>query len=65
MTDTSTGHVIIAADRDVGLRRGIGSFGLATAIINVVVGAGIFTLPAGMARAAGPYAPAPGPRCTR
>jgi len=46
-----------AADtRDDGLRRGIGAFGLAAAIVNVVIGAGIFSLPAGMARTAGPYA---------
>ena len=46
-----------AADtRDQGLRRGIGTFGLGAAIVNVVIGAGIFSLPAGMARAAGPYA---------
>lgn len=42
--------------RDAGLRRGIGTFGFAAAIVNVVIGAGIFTLPAGMARAAGSYA---------
>ena len=42
--------------RDAGLRRGIGPVALAAAIVNVVIGAGIFTLPAGMARAAGPYA---------
>ncbi len=46
----------MAAGRDAGLARGIGAFGLAAAIVNVVVGAGIFTLPAGMARAAGPWA---------
>jgi amino acid transporter len=44
------------AARDAGLRRGIGAFGLAAAIVNVVIGAGIFGLPAGMARAAGPFA---------
>jgi amino acid transporter len=45
-----------AAARDEGLRRGIGVFGLAAATVNAVIGAGIFSLPAGMARAAGPYA---------
>lgn len=45
-----------AASRDAGLRRGIGAFGLAAATVNAVIGAGIFSLPAGMARAAGPYA---------
>ncbi len=44
------------AARDEGLRRGIGTFGLAAATVNAVIGAGIFSLPAGMARAAGPYA---------
>jgi amino acid transporter len=45
-----------ADSRDAGLRRGIRPIGLAAAIVNIVIGAGIFTLPAGMARAAGPYA---------
>ena len=44
------------AARDRGLMRGIGPWSLAAAIVNVVVGAGIFALPGGMARAAGPYA---------
>ena len=44
------------SQRDQGLARGIGVFGLAAAIVNIVVGAGIFSLPSGMARAAGPYA---------
>lgn len=44
------------ASRDAGLTRGIGAVGLAAAIVNITVGAGIFSLPAGMARAAGPYA---------
>ena len=39
--------------RDRGLRRAIGPLGLAAAIVNVVVGAGVFVLPAAMARAAG------------
>ena len=47
----------LAADpslaRDQGLRRAIGPAGLAAAIVNVVVGAGVFVLPASMARAAG------------
>jgi len=42
--------------RDEGLNRGIGTYALATATVNAVIGAGIFSLPAGMARAAGPYA---------
>ena len=44
------------AARDDGLSRGIGTYALATATINAVIGAGIFSLPAGMARAAGPDA---------
>jgi amino acid transporter len=44
------------ARRDEGLSRGIGTYALATATINAVIGAGIFSLPAGMARAAGPDA---------
>src|ERR1700748_2143092 len=42
--------------RDEGLTRGTGTYALATATVNAVIGAGIFSLPAGMARAAGPYA---------
>jgi basic amino acid/polyamine antiporter, APA family len=47
---------IAGASRDAGLRRGIGAFGLATAIVNAVIGGGIFSAPAKMAAAAGPYA---------
>lgn len=42
--------------RDAGLARGVGVFGLAMAIVNGVVGGGIFSLPADMAHAAGPAA---------
>ena len=44
------------SSRDRGLSRGIGPVALAATIVNIVVGAGIFSLPAGMAKAAGPYA---------
>ena len=44
------------AHRDAGLKRGIGAWALAAAIVNITVGAGIFSLPGGMARAAGPDA---------
>lgn len=44
------------ASRDRGLNRGMGTWALAFATVNAVVGAGIFSLPAGMAKAAGPYA---------
>ncbi len=43
--------------RDQGLRRCIGPLALAAAIVNGVVGAGIFTLPAAMSAAAGARAP--------
>jgi amino acid transporter len=56
MTDLQAAAAATASRRDAGLRRDIGAFGLAAAVVNAVVGAGIFTLPAGMARAAGPYA---------
>jgi basic amino acid/polyamine antiporter, APA family len=45
-----------AEARDQGLDRGIGTLGLAAATVNAVIGAGIFSLPSGMAQAAGPYA---------
>lgn len=45
-----------AGARDAGLRRGIGAFTLAAAIVNIVIGGGIFSAPAKMAAAAGPYA---------
>jgi amino acid transporter len=44
-------------DRDAGLRRNIGPLAFAAAIVNGVVGAGIFTLPAPMAQVAGALAP--------
>ncbi len=43
--------------RDAGLLRRIGPFALAAAIINGVVGAGIFSLPSAMSQAAGNWAP--------
>ena len=43
--------------RDAVLRRHIGPLALAAAVVNGVVGAGIFTLPAAMAQAAGSRAP--------
>jgi amino acid transporter len=45
------------AGRDAGLVRGIGTWALAAGIVNGVVGAGIFSLPAAMAQAAGDLAP--------
>lgn len=43
--------------RDAGLVRSIGVWGLAASIINLVVGASIFVLPAALAANIGPYAP--------
>ncbi|MFS0738597.1 APC family permease [Sphingomonas sp. 1P06PA] len=45
------------ASRDQGLVRAIGTAGLALAIVNGVVGGGIFVLPASLADAVGPAAP--------
>src|SRR5579859_1457427 len=46
-----------ATSRDEGLVRKVGPWGLAASVIGIVVGAGIFTVPASLAAAAGPYAP--------
>ena len=43
--------------RDDGLVRKMGPWGLAASVIGIVVGAGIFTVPAGLAAAVGSYAP--------
>ncbi|GAA0723654.1 APC family permease [Dokdonella soli] len=43
--------------RDAGLVRAVGPAGLAASIINVVVGAGIFAVPAALAASLGSYAP--------
>jgi basic amino acid/polyamine antiporter, APA family len=45
------------SNRDAGLLRVIGPLGMAAAIVNTVVGAGIFRLPASMYAAVGAYAP--------
>jgi basic amino acid/polyamine antiporter, APA family len=47
----------VANQRDVGLARAIGPWALAASIVNVVVGAGIFAVPAALAANIGPYAP--------
>jgi len=44
--------------RDAGLVRSVGTWGLAAGIFNIVVGAGIFAVPAALAASLGPYAPA-------
>jgi basic amino acid/polyamine antiporter, APA family len=46
-----------AAASEASLVRAIGLFGLAAGIVNVIVGGGIFRLPADVARALGPAAP--------
>jgi basic amino acid/polyamine antiporter, APA family len=44
-------------ERDSGLVRAIGTWGLAASIVNIVVGAGIFAVPGALAASIGPYAP--------
>lgn len=46
-----------AASRDEGLVRKVGPWGLAAGVVSIVVGAGIFAVPAALAAAVGPYAP--------
>ena len=43
--------------RDAGLVRAVGPWALAAGIVNMVVGAGIFAVPASLAASVGPYAP--------
>ncbi|MGB0125032.1 MAG: APC family permease, partial [Silvibacterium sp.] len=45
------------SQRDAGLVRAIGPFGLAANIVNVIIGAGIFAVPGALAACIGPYAP--------
>jgi len=45
------------SDRDVGLIRAVGPWTLAASIISMIVGAGIFAVPAALAASVGPYAP--------
>ncbi|HUN25475.1 MAG TPA: amino acid permease [Steroidobacteraceae bacterium] len=47
----------MVGQRDKGLVRALGSWGLAANIVNIVVGAGIFALPSALAAALGTYAP--------
>lgn len=44
-------------ERDTGLVRAVGPWGLAASIVNIVVGAGIFAVPGALAACIGPYAP--------
>ncbi len=48
---------MIVNKRDTGLVHAIGAWALAAGIINMIVGSAIFTVPAGLAAALGPYAP--------
>ncbi len=45
------------SQRDAGLLRAVGPWGLGAGIVNGVVGAGIFAVPAALAAAIGPFAP--------
>jgi amino acid transporter len=46
-----------ATQRDAGLVRALGVWGLAASIVSMIVGAGIFAVPSALAAAVGPYAP--------
>src|SRR5882762_6864265 len=54
-------HVIVALvrenQRDIGLIRAVGPWALAASIVSMIVGAGIFAVPASLAACIGPYAP--------
>ena len=49
-------HVVNKKNRDAGLHRTLGPWSLAASIVNIVIGAGIFAVPAAMAASLGPYA---------
>ncbi len=51
------GAAAVGIARDLGLRRGIGTLGLAGSVVNNVVGSGIYALPAAVALLAGGAAP--------
>jgi len=46
-----------ASERDVGLVRALGTWGLAASVISIIVGAGIFAVPGKLAASVGVYAP--------
>src|SRR5580693_6866564 len=54
-------HVIVALvrenQRDIGLVRAVGPWAFAASIVSMIVGAGIFVVPAALAACVGPYAP--------
>jgi basic amino acid/polyamine antiporter, APA family len=45
------------SQRDIGLIRAVGPWALAASIVSMIVGAGIFAVPAALAACVGPYAP--------
>src|ERR1700730_14642676 len=45
------------SQRDTGLVRAVGPWALAASIVSLIVGAGIFAVPAALAACVGPYAP--------
>src|ERR1700680_2245665 len=54
-------HVIVPVvrenQRDIGLVRAVGPWAFAASIVSMIVGAGIFAVPAALAACIGPYAP--------
>jgi len=46
-----------ANERDVGLIRALGTWGLAASVISIIIGAGIFAVPGALAASVGVYAP--------
>jgi amino acid transporter len=49
--------LVTESQRDAGLVRAVGTWGFTASIINIVIGAGIFAVPAALAACIGPYAP--------
>src|SRR5579864_5245233 len=61
LVDDRRMHVIVALvrenQRDIGLVRAVGPWAFAASIVSMIVGAGIFAVPAALAACVGPYAP--------
>jgi basic amino acid/polyamine antiporter, APA family len=53
----ATVTLVPASHRDIGLIRAVGPWALAASIVSMIVGAGIFAVPAALAASVGPYAP--------
>lgn len=51
------GPRVLESQRDIGLIRALGPWALAASIVSMIVGAGIFAVPAALAASVGPYAP--------